>query len=48
MRTLKLNLDALQVESFAADAEREGREQAPEMATANTCYRTCGATHCFC
>ena len=49
MPSLKLNLDALQVQSFATVAEAPVGEQAPAMAaTANTCYRTCYATHCFC
>ncbi|HVG45465.1 MAG TPA: hypothetical protein VM890_12060 [Longimicrobium sp.] len=49
MTSLKLNLDALQVQSFATVAEARAAAQAPAMvATANTCYRTCYATHCFC
>lgn len=47
MQTLKLDLDALRVQSFAT-AELEDERGAPEMATANTCYRSCLATVCFC
>ena len=49
MPSLKLNLDALQVQSFATVAEAPAEAQAPAMAaTANTCYRSCYATLCFC
>jgi len=49
MPSLTLNLDALQVQSFATATEEHAEEQAPAIAaTANTCYRTCYATHCFC
>jgi hypothetical protein len=49
MPSVTLNLDALQVKSFATEAEMRAEEPAPAMAaTANTCYRTCYATHCFC
>ena len=50
MPSLTLNLDALQVQSFATAAEGRAEEPAAAViaATANTCYRTCYATHCFC
>ena len=46
MPRLTLDLDALQVQSFSPDGDDGPR--AEMIATANTCYRTCYATHCFC
>lgn len=46
MPKLTLDLDALQVESLATAAP-----EVPQMdaaATANTCYKSCLATVCFC
>jgi hypothetical protein len=48
MPSLTLNLDALQVQSFATEAKMCAEEQAPAMATANTCYKSCYPTLCFC
>ena len=48
MPSLTLNLDALQVQSFTTGAESRAEEPAPAMATANTCYKSCYPTLCFC
>ncbi|HET7462740.1 MAG TPA: hypothetical protein VFJ82_15910 [Longimicrobium sp.] len=45
MPKLTLDLEALQVESFTA-ATPEPRLM--DAATANTCWRSCLATACFC
>lgn len=45
MPKLTLDIEALKVESLAATPELP---QAEVMATANTCYRSCLATLCFC
>jgi hypothetical protein len=47
MKKLTLDLGTLQVQSFTPD-DPAAVERAPGIATANTCYRTCGVTHCFC
>jgi len=46
MTRLTLDLDTLQVQSFTPDTGSSA-VQAPAMATANTCYRTCLNT-CWC
>jgi hypothetical protein len=50
MNKLKLDVDTLQVQSFATRvADRpETAAQADVMATANTCYRTCYHTCLAC
>ena len=45
MPKLTLDLDALDVQSFPADA---APPSVTADATANTCYRSCLVTACFC
>lgn len=46
MPKLTLDLDVLEVQSFAAAAPTA--PAAADEATANTCYRSCLVTACFC